>query len=954
MKKKSLLKYINSSINLKLLWMTTVCLLIYVVIVSTLNFNSIGHMKTETLDVTETELNQLVEEYYGNYAESVYVHVNGQMDNLFNELHILSSALQRVFSNRSELTEWIDAMRTSSYFRDNLDEYSNYMQNMDDEPTVVSVPSYLFKDGIIDEEVVKLIDDTRILDLLMPAFMEHGVEKLQIYFQGGQNREVFRLAPWTNLGQDTIAVYPELFNQPIWETFNPGLAGEWRERITNSDIDEITQLLRVTPPVQDGLSGDLVLTLSQPIANEGKDNFEGTISYDVSIGKITSMIEDISISETGFAFVTQSSGNVFSVNQDGLEVLGLSSDSLSTTTSDEGFNRLDRKLEDSKHEAIQNLDMNNDDELKIQTISIDGEDYMFASKKLYSYQSWLPEKSFFEESWQIGFLVPRDEVFHMYYEIEEEINSEVSVLTLNVFIITFVLAIIILFLIYKSNTIVTRELVTLSKAADAVKQKKYDVEIKVDTIDEVGVLASAFREMIAEIKTSFHQMETHNERLQAEIDERIKRDRIIDYLENFDSGTDLPNKKALLNILKELKDVKEQFVSLVVIGLDEFRKVNEAYSWTFGDKLIKAISERLRQVLPNECMLFKLSGDEFAFIFRDNKLKNLINTVEDVNQTFKEPYKIGDYEILIGSSVGISSFPFDTSEPTELFKFATNAMIHCKEVNKGRYEFYSAEMNDSARMRMIIINELRNAIENDELTLLYQPIVSVMTKEVTGMEALLRWENDTLGHVSPAVFIPLAEKTDLIISLGIWILKRALREAKRMHDEGLDHLNIAVNVSVMQFLDAGFIGEVKKAIEDCGIDAKKVTVEITEGLFINDLQTTLRVLNELRSLGISISVDDFGTGYSSLSYIKDLPLSKLKIDRSFINAIDDIMSQKLVSAIIGLAHNLNLSVVAEGVETEEQLSYIESRDCEELQGYLYSKPLGYDDFVEYVKKTVSK
>jgi len=953
MKRKSLFKYINNSINLKLLWMTAICLLIYVVIVTTLNLNSIGHMKSETLEITETELNELVEEYYQNYAESVYVHVNGQMDNLFNELHILSGIMQTVFSNKTELTSWISSMETSSYFKDDLREYSNYMQNDSDEQTVVSVPSYLFEDGVINEDVVTLIDDTKILDMLMPAFMEYGVEKLQVYYQGGENREVFRLAPWTDLGHDVIAVYPELFNQPIWEVFNPGLSEEWRELIRQSEVDELTKLLRVTPPVQDGLSGDLVLTLSQPLANESKDEFEGTISYDVSIGNITSMIEDITISETGFAFVTQSNGNVFSVNQKGLEILGLSSDSLSTTSYEEGFNRLERSLEDSRFEMIRNLEMNNDENLKIETISIDGNEYMFASKKLYGYQSWLPDKSFFEESWQIGFLVPRDEVFSMYYEIENDINSEVSVLTANVFMITFVLAIIILFLIYKSNTLVTKELINLSKAADAVKQKNYDVDIEVNTTDEVGVLASAFKEMIVEIKDSFTQMESHNERLQAEIDERIKRDRIIDYLENFDSGTDLPNKKALLNILKELKDVKEQFVSLVVVGLDEFRKVNEAYSWTFGDKLIQSIAERLRQVLPNECMLFKLSGDEFAFIFRDNKLKNLINTVEEVNQTFKEPYKIGDYEILIGSSIGISSFPFDTSEPVELFRFATNAMIHCKEVNKGRYDFYSAEMNDSARMRMMIINELRNAIENDELTLLYQPIISVDSKKVNGMEALLRWENDTLGHISPAVFIPLAEKTDLIISLGVWILREALKEAKRMHDMGYEHLNVAVNVSVMQFMDAGFIGEVKRAIDDCGIDAKKVTVEITEGLFINDINTTLDVLNQLRDLGISISVDDFGTGYSSLSYIKDLPLSKLKIDRSFINAIDDLMSQKLVSAIIGLAHNLNLSVVAEGVETGEQLAYIESKNCEELQGYLYSKPLSYNEFIEFIKKPVS-
>ncbi len=282
-------------------------------------------------------------------------------------------------------------------------------------------------------------------------------------------------------------------------------------------------------------------------------------------------------------------------------------------------------------------------------------------------------------------------------------------------------------------------------------------------------------------------------------------------------------------------------------------------------------------------------------------------------------------------------------------------MIHAKEVNKGRYEFYSAEMNDSARMRMSLLNELRSAIELDEFKLYYQPIVSIETKKVTGMEALLRWNNKNMGVISPAVFIPLAEKTDLMISIGEWVLKRALIETKKMHDLGHHELMVAVNVSVMQFLDSNFIGLLKDTISEVDIDASKITIEITEGLFINDLNGILDVLNEIKKLGISISVDDFGTGYSSLSYIKDLPLSKLKIDRSFINAIDEDMSQKLVSAIIGLAKNLNLSVVAEGIETEEQLSYIEKRLCEEAQGYIFSKPLPIEEFIEYVvkNKTVS-
>ncbi len=938
---------------MKILMITTICLLVFISVVAGIHYSSLNHMKKEALEATENELNDLVEEYYDNYIESVNVHISGEMDSIFSELHILSSTLQTVFSNRSNMQPLIDALAETEYFKGDLKEYSNYMQNDSSNPSAVSVASYLYKDGIVEPEAFKLIENTKILDLMLPAFMEFGVDKVQVYFQGGENKEIFRLAPWSNLGEDILAVYPELFNSPIWETFNPGLAEEWRERIKSSDEFNISELLRVTPPVQDGLTGDIVLTLSQPIANETFDDFEGTVSYDVSIGNITSMIEDISISETGFAFVTQSNGNVFSVNERGLKTMGLLTDSESTVDDDSGFNRLERLLSISQYESIQNLEMNTTDTVEITTIDIDGIDYMFASKNLYSYQSWLPEKSFFEESWQIGFLVPKAEVYNMYYEIERDITANVSQLTITTMILTFILGIVIMFFIYKFNLHVTKELVALSRVADAVKHKNYDVEIPINTSDEIGLLASAFKDMIVEVKGSFEKMEEHNDILQAEIDDRINKDRIIDYLENFDSSTDLPNKKALMNILKEMKGVKEHFISLVVIGLDEFRKVNEAYSWTFGDKLIQSISDRLKKDLPNECILFKLSGDEFAFIFRDNKLKNLINVVEEVSDSFKKPFKVGEFDVLIGSSIGISSYPFDTDDPVELFRFATNAMIHTKEVNKGRYEFYSAEMNDSARLRMTMINELRNAIDGDEFELLYQPIIDVKSKKVNGMEALIRWDNKNLGPISPTVFIPLAEKTDLMISIGEWVLKRSLLETKRIHDAGYGELVVAVNVSVMQFLDVRFIDLLKATIIETGIDATKVTIEITEGLFINDLDKILQVLNEIKSMGISISVDDFGTGYSSLSYIKNLPLSKLKIDRSFISGIDEDMSQKLVSAIIGLAHNLNLSVVAEGIETQEQLEYIESKNCEELQGYYYSKPLPFDEFLEFIKKPMS-
>ncbi|MBN2796302.1 MAG: EAL domain-containing protein [Clostridia bacterium] len=949
---KKIVNHIRSQINLKIILITFLCLVIFITAIVTVIYRGMNQLKDETLGYTEAELKELVNEYYNNYIEAVDLRVESEVNQIFDELHILSNIIQTFFSHNSEMSGVIKAMSQSEFFKDHLVQNPKYYQNIPKEPTSVLIASYMIDDyGNVKDDAIALVKDTQFMDLILPAFADYGIDKLQVYFQGGENKEIFRLAPWADLGGSVVDVYPEIFDQPIWEAFNPGLAGQWEEWIKQlKNPKDMNNLLRVTPPVQDGLTGQIVLTFSQPLANEDMTEFEGTVSYDVSIDHVIQMIEDVKIAESGFAFAIQGDENVFAINEQGLKTFGLLTDEESTTDSQIGFNPMERLLSNSIYEDVQKLEFNGSEQNEIKEIRINGEKYFMASKNLLSYQTWSAERGFYDVYWRIGFVAPYDEVFSMYNAIDVKINNELNSINLDTLIITISIAVVMLFFIYRFTTLVTSDLVNLTANVKEAKSKNYDVHFETKGKDEVSVLTGAFNDMLAEIKSSFKKMEVQNETLKAEIHERKQKDRIIDYLENFDAGTDLPNKKALLNILKDITADDQGFVSLVVIGLDEFRKVNEAYSWTFGDKLMNKIADEMRQLLPQETLLFKLSGDEFAFIIKETKFKFLVDTVENVSQLFKKPFVVDNNEIIISSSIGISSYPYDSQKPVDIFKYATNAMIHAKEVNKGKYEFYNAEVNTSARMRMEMVSEMRNGLSNEEFELLYQPIVDTRTGFVTGMEALIRWNSENLGPVMPSVFIPLAEQSRQIIPIGNWVLKRALSDTKKLHDLGFKKLNVAVNVSVIQFMEDDFIKNLRQFIEETKIQSERVTIEITENLFINDLEKILPVLKAIRETGVLISVDDFGTGFSSLSYIKNLPLSKLKIDRAFINEIHDDKSRMLMSGIIGLAHNLNLSIVAEGVETLEQLEFIREKSCEEAQGYYFSKPVTYEQLIEYLSK----
>jgi EAL domain-containing protein (putative c-di-GMP-specific phosphodiesterase class I) len=320
-------------------------------------------------------------------------------------------------------------------------------------------------------------------------------------------------------------------------------------------------------------------------------------------------------------------------------------------------------------------------------------------------------------------------------------------------------------------------------------------------------------------------------------------------------------------------------------------------------------------------------------------------TANSVLDAMKQPFQVDGHEVFITPSLGIAVFPNDGDDSDTLIQHAGVAMNQVKQRGRNGYEFYSAHMNASARERLSLENQLRRALERDELRLVYQPKVSLRTGRIVGAESLLRWNHPELGMVSPIRFIPLAEETGLIVAFGAWVLRTACEQNRAWQLAGLRNIRVAVNVSARQFRDGRFVRTVDEALQNSGLDPQYLTLELTENTIMENAKENLETLHQIKAMGVKLSVDDFGTGYSSLSYLKQLPLDELKIDRSFIMEIrSEADKAPIVTAIIGMAHSLGLTVVIEGIESEAQLSFSRAGGCDEYQGYLFSKPVATREF----------
>ncbi len=434
----------------------------------------------------------------------------------------------------------------------------------------------------------------------------------------------------------------------------------------------------------------------------------------------------------------------------------------------------------------------------------------------------------------------------------------------------------------------------------------------------------------------------------------------LEHQANYDALTGLPNRNLLYDRLRQSVYSQRQPrpMAVVFIDLDHFKFVNDSLGHGTGDKLLKAMSERLRGVLREGDTVARLGGDEFVVILNDQAHEEVIfRAVQRISAAVCEPLVIDGKELYVTCSAGISLYPQDGADVETLLRNADAAMYRAKDHGRNNFQFYTSEMNERISERLNLENSLRRAVERKELVLNYQQKVDLRTGAICGAEALVRWNHPELGFLRPERFIPLAEETGLILAIGEWVIREACRQVRAWLDAGLKPGVVSVNLSARQFRQDGLVRAVSRILEETGVDPRHLELELTESTVMHNVQNGIAILHGLKSLGIALSVDDFGTGYSSLSYLKDLPIDVLKIDRSFVRDIgagegddDGVLAQ----AIISLGHSLHLQVIAEGIESDAQLRFLKRHGCDHGQGFFYGEPVPCEAFTRLLEAALKK
>ncbi len=433
--------------------------------------------------------------------------------------------------------------------------------------------------------------------------------------------------------------------------------------------------------------------------------------------------------------------------------------------------------------------------------------------------------------------------------------------------------------------------------------------------------------------------------------------RQLSHLANYDSLTGLANRLLFRERLDRAlirADRSKSLVALFVIDLDRFKNINESLGHDAGDQLLIKVASRLQECTREGDTIARLGGDEFTIIMEDVKsVDDAVKIADGVLSFMKKKFNIQSNEVFVTPSIGITIYPVDDTHAEHLLINADSAMYEAKESGRNCYRFYTSNMNSHLIAQMNMEAKLRRAIERKEFVLHYQPKFNVNSKELIGAEALIRWEDPDEGMISPAVFIPLAEETGLIGSITDWVMEEACRQNSEWQQQDYEPIRMAVNLSPKQFNQEDIATRIFNQIICSALAPKYVELEITEGALVEDVEKSNEILIELKKRGVHISIDDFGTGYSSLSYLKKFPLDTLKIDQSFVrDLLQDPDDAAIVSAIIAMAKSLRFNVIAEGVETVEQLNYLAAKGCNEVQGYFLGKPVPAKEFTDFlVKKT---
>ncbi|MGF1478362.1 MAG: putative bifunctional diguanylate cyclase/phosphodiesterase [Cyanophyceae cyanobacterium] len=429
-------------------------------------------------------------------------------------------------------------------------------------------------------------------------------------------------------------------------------------------------------------------------------------------------------------------------------------------------------------------------------------------------------------------------------------------------------------------------------------------------------------------------------------------DEVIEHIAYFDQLTGLPNRELFQNRLRQMLSVQHhQQVAIVALSLDNLKDINSTLGRQVGDLLLRQVAQRLSIHKNHTDLLARLGNVEFGIIYTNlTSADNLNAFAQKLLASVIQPFVLYGREIRTSARIGITIYPFDGTSVEQLLQNVDAAVHHAKQQERNTYQFYSAEIKTKLERRLALKDQLNYALERRELFLEYQPRVDLASYQTVAVEALLRWHNQELGRVSPAEFIPIAEESGLIVTIGKWVLQTACRQNRLWQKRGLPALRVSVNLSAEQFKQEDLIATVDRVLSETQLDVNYLELEVTESLLIEDVERATTTLKQLKQRGIALSLDDFGTGYSSLGYLQKFPIDTLKIDRSFVTGVASNPGDAAIArAVIALAHSLHLSITAEGVETQQQLDYLKSLGCHEVQGYYFSRPLAASQLTDFLR-----
>ncbi len=428
-----------------------------------------------------------------------------------------------------------------------------------------------------------------------------------------------------------------------------------------------------------------------------------------------------------------------------------------------------------------------------------------------------------------------------------------------------------------------------------------------------------------------------------DITDKLAHQQLLEEMVYFDPLTKLPNRKLFedrLNQVLNLSKTADNPVAVLFLDIDRFKFINDSLGHHMGDEFLKIIAQRLQREIRDTDTAGRFAGDEFAILLPNTEAAEAISLAQRLNITLAEPFEVNGHSLSVSASIGVALNNFAEESVDSLLKKADKAMYFTKKAGKNNYTLYTTELDQENTFKLRIETDLKSALHNNEFELHYQPIMDLKTGQVSSFEALIRWHHPELGLVPPDRFISIAEESGHIVPIGEWVLRTACAQNKTWQETGYALSKISVNVSIIQLQQPNFYHIVQTVLEETGLEAKWIELELTESILMEDIETLKKCIKKLKSLGVSIAIDDFGTGYTSLSYLREFDFDRVKIDRSFIADISSGMNGKAItSTIIGLAHKLNMSVVAEGIEDADQLSFLRDEQCDEGQGYYFSRPM---------------